>query len=45
MVADLVDYSSDALCEADAFLRHRGKVIMPLTEWKILEKEIELKLV
>jgi hypothetical protein len=38
------DYSSDALCECDAFFKRSGKVIIPLTVREILEEEIARKL-
>jgi DNA modification methylase len=38
------DYSQDALTEIDAFFRHTGKAVVPLTVKEILEEQIARKL-
>jgi hypothetical protein len=38
------DYSQDALTEIDAFFRHTGKAVIPLTVKEILEEQIARKL-
>ena len=38
------DFSGDALTEIDAFFRHSGKVIIPLTVTDILEEQLAKKL-
>jgi hypothetical protein len=38
------DYSSDALSEIQAFFKHSGKVIGPLTVREILDEHIAMKL-